>query len=162
MIQLKLLTATLFFLFLGLASLQAQEAVLASGGEIDDSGGSVSYSVGQLTVASYTSANGSVNPGVQQPFEVTVISGIENKNIHLNVNVLAYPNPAIDFLIIRVESQAEQLSASLFDISGTLLRSTTVENNQAIVDVQGLAKATYLLRISGSRGHIKTFQIIKK
>ena len=50
--------------------LYGQQAVLGGGGEATGSGGTVSYSIGQIA---YTSkgAGGTVSEGVQQAFEVT-------------------------------------------------------------------------------------------
>lgn len=162
MTQLKLLITASCLLFVGLASLQAQKAVPASGGEIDDTGGSLSYSVGQSIVVNALSASGSVGGGVQQPFQVLVIAGVENKSILLNIHVSAYPNPAIDFLTIKVGDQTEAISALLFDINGTLLRSAPIDNNRGLMDVQDLDGGMYILRVSGNTGQLKTFQILKK
>ena len=59
----KLKLGVVALLFLGLSNLQAQEAVPASGGEAGGSGGSVSYTVGQVVYTTKTGTNGnSVTP----------------------------------------------------------------------------------------------------
>ncbi len=62
----------------GLADLQAQEALPASGNNASGSGGSSSYSVGQLVFSYKTGTTGSVTEGVQQPYEIQVITGIDD------------------------------------------------------------------------------------
>lgn len=64
----KRMTLTLFMIMPLL--LYGQQAVLGGGGEATGSGGTVSYSIGQIA---YTSkgAGGTVSEGVQQAFEVT-------------------------------------------------------------------------------------------
>jgi len=59
-------------LLLGLTfpGLQAQEAIPASGGNVTGSGGTVSYSIGQVFYLMNSGATGSVLQGVQQPHEI--------------------------------------------------------------------------------------------
>ena len=59
------------FLLLGLGGLQAQESPTATVGEATGTGGTASYSVGQVVYTTTTGTNGSVAQGVQQPFEIS-------------------------------------------------------------------------------------------
>lgn len=78
--------------------LLSQNAIPATGGNASGSGGSVSYSVGQVTYLINTGTSGSVAQGVQQPYEISVVTGIEEASgIELEFSV--YPNPASDFAI---------------------------------------------------------------
>jgi len=86
----KLKLSSILLLGLGLTGLQAQESVNATGGDASGSGGSTSYSVGQVVYTTNTGANGTVEQGVQRPIEISV-KGI-------NLTVLAYPNPTTDYL----------------------------------------------------------------
>ena len=69
-----LLSVTIVLFTTGLTVATAQESVSASGGEASGSGGSVSYSVGQLFYRIHTGTTGSVAEGVQQPYEISVIT----------------------------------------------------------------------------------------
>ena len=74
----NILISNLVLLFIIVSNfLTAQEAITTSGGDASGSGGSVSYSVGQILYSTNTGANGSVAHGVQQPFEISVVIGIE-------------------------------------------------------------------------------------
>ena len=100
----KLKLSTLLLLGLGLIG-QAQETVPATGGNASGSGGSASYSIGQMVYTTNTGTNGSVAQGVQQPYEISVITGIEEaKGISLNCS--AYPNPTIEFITLKVDASA--------------------------------------------------------
>ena len=82
--QVKLIAILL--LGLGLIELQAQEAIPASGGDASGSGGSVSYSIGQVVYQTHTCTSGSVAEGVQQSFEILVVTAIEEaKGVTLSV-----------------------------------------------------------------------------
>ena len=78
---------------------KAQQANPAAGGDATGSGGSVAYSVGQIVYTTHTGTTGSVAQGVQQPYEISVVLGIENSLIDLDIN--AYPNPTTQKQIIN-------------------------------------------------------------
>lgn len=90
--------------------MHAQETPIASGGDATGSGGTVSYAVGQIVYATDTATTGSVAKGVQQPFEISVVTGINELGITLGVSV--YPNPTTTFLHLQIESEKLKLSAS--------------------------------------------------
>ncbi len=83
-------TITIFLLGLGLSELHAQEATLASGGNATGSGGSVSYSVGQVVYTTNIGTTGSVAQGVQQAY-INRISRAEGKS-PLNAPNIFTPN----------------------------------------------------------------------
>ncbi len=120
----KLKLSAIILLGLGLTGLQAQESVNATGGDASGSGGSVSYSVGQVVYTTNTGTNGSVTQGVQQPYEISVVTAIEEAK-GINLTVTAYPNPATDYLTLRIdEFEISNLSFQLYDMSGKLLQSS--------------------------------------
>ncbi len=95
------LGALLMFGF-GLTVLHTQESIPASGGDVSGSGGSASYSIGQVFYSTHTGADGSVSEGVQQPYEISVVTSVvEAEGIDLVVS--AFPNPVTDHLILRVD-----------------------------------------------------------
>ncbi|MGI6479934.1 MAG: hypothetical protein ACOX0M_10915 [Salinivirgaceae bacterium] len=98
----RLKLSAVLLLGLGLTGLQAQTSVNATGGDASGSGGSVSYSVGQVAYQTHTGTSGSVSEGVQQPFEISVVTGIEEAK-GINLSVSAYPNPTTDYLTLEVE-----------------------------------------------------------
>lgn len=146
---------------LGLTGLKAQVAIPSSGGNASGSGGSVSYSVGQVVYTSGTGTNGSVAQGVQQPYEISVETGLEvAKGITLQCS--AYPNPATDFVKLMVENYTfEKLTYQLYDVNGKLLKNKKVEGNETSIDMSNLAIATYFLKVTQSNKEIKIFKIIK-
>jgi len=157
----KVKLSVVLLLGLGLTGLQAQEAILTTGGNASGSGGSASYSVGQVFYVTSTGTNGSVAQGVQQPFEISVVTGIEEtKGITLQCS--AYPNPTIDFLTLKVDSDVKtQYIASLYDINGKLLESKKLDGNQTRIVMSNLVPATYFLKITDNNKEVKSFKIIK-
>jgi len=122
----KLKLSILLLLGLGLSTLQAQEAIPASGGNASGSGGSVSYSIGQMVYSTNTGTNGSVAQGVQQPYEISEVIGLEEAK-GINLKCIAFPNPTTDFLTLKVDVSAtlkfQTLNYQLYDISGKFIES---------------------------------------
>jgi hypothetical protein len=147
---------------LGLTKLNAQEAVTASGGNATGSGGSISYTVGQVVYSSNKSYNGSISQGVQQPYEISVISGIENIE-EINILLTAYPNPTTNYLTLKIENKGEiQFVASLFGINGKQLSIHVISNCETIIPMEEFSTSTYFLKVFDGKKEIKTFKIIKQ
>lgn len=144
------------------ATIQAQKTIPASGGNASGSEGSVSYSVGQIVYTTITGTNGSVTQGVQQPYEISVITGIEEaKDISLEIAV--YPNPASDFVRLKIEdNDIQNLRYQLYDINGNILLDKRVEGNETNISIQNLLSSTYFLKVIHGNKAMKTFKIIKK
>ncbi len=157
----KLKLSTVFLLVLGLTGLQAQESVNTTGSNASGSGGSVSYTVGQVVYTTNTGTNGSVAQGVQQPYEISVVTAIEEAK-GINLSVSAYPNPTTDFLNLKVENYDNtNLSYQLFDMNGKLLETKKIEGNQTSIVMSNLVPATYFVKVTESNKEVKTFKIIK-
>ena len=155
----------LFFILLlsvpWLSGVRAQESTNGTGGNATGSGGSVSYSVGQFFYHTYSGTNGSVAEGVQQPFEISVITAIEGTH-GINVSVLAFPVPAQGFLTLSIKNfDISNASFQLFDLSGKLLRDEKITGNETRIDLSALVPSIYILKVIQNRQEIKTFRIIK-
>ena len=127
-----------------LTYLQAQQihaSVNTSGGNASGTGGSVSYSVGQVFNTTAFGTNGSVSEGVQQPFEISVLSGMDITGIDLYYAV--YPNPTSGGVtILFPENKGNYV---LVDANGRLIESSAVdESNQKLY--LNLNKGIYFLR----------------
>ena len=158
---LKLPTITL--LILGFSNLQAQETITTSGGESYGSGGTASYTIGQVVSTTNIGTNGySVAQGVQQPYEISVLLDIY-KSEKISLELLAYPNPATDFLNLRINNyEISSLTYQIFDINGKLLKSEKITKNVMQINMKTLAPATYFIKVSNNKKAVKTFKIIKK
>jgi len=157
----KILIGLLLIGLSGATSLQAQETIPATGGVAIGSGGAASYSVGQLVYTTNEGANGSVAQGVQQPFEISVVTGIkEAKGISLSVS--AYPNPTNDYLTIKVDNyKTANLQYMVYDINGKLLQTVNCTGNETSINIQDYPVSNYFVKIFDSEKAIKTFKIIK-
>ena len=151
------------FLLLGLGGLQAQETVPAAGGDATGSGGSSSYTVGQIVYTTETGSNGSVAQGVQQPYEISTTVGVRVTEV--NLELVAYPNPTNNALTLNIGASAllsnQSLSYHLYDMQGKLIDSKQVVNHSTTIGMQDLPTSTYLLSVLDNNSIIKTFRIVK-
>ena len=149
-----------YLLFFSVFKTVSQQATVTSGGNATGSGGSVSYSIGQVNYTFSTSASGSTNQGVQQPFEIFTLGTDNFQNINLLITV--YPNPTVNTIILKIDnSNLDTLNFQLFDINGKQILSQKISTVETLIDLQNLAAAIYLLKINDTDKTIKTFKIIK-
>lgn len=156
--------AIYLFLFLGLSFLetQAQEAVLSTRGDASGSGGSSSYSVGQVFYKTTIGSSGSLAQGVQQPFEISQVLGVEDI-VGINLSLMAYPNPTNNFLNLSIKNyDLNNLSYQLYDLTGRLLINKKLTNNNTNIVMSHYPSAMYYLKVIDHQKLIKTFKIIKK
>jgi hypothetical protein len=154
------LTALLMF-GLGLTGLQAQTAILPTGGNASGGGGTVSYSVGQVVYSTNIGTNGSVAEGVQQPYEISVVTGLEEAK-DINLLISAFPNPATDYLTLEVKNfNLANLNFQMYDMHGKLIQSKKIEGAQTNIVMSNLPPAIYFIKVMQSENEIKTFKIIK-
>ena len=151
----------ILLLGLGLKTVNAQVTVTSLGGNAASSSGTASYSVGQLVFNTTSGSTGSVSQGVQQPYEISVVLGLE-ETIGINLNLNAYPNPTTDFITLKVNNGVStELSYQIFDINGRILANKEVSGNETNIDLGKFTAATYFLRVFQNKKQVKTFKIIK-
>lgn len=157
----KVIIMLLFSFSVSLSPVLAQETVTTSGGEASGINGAVSYTVGQIVYTTNFGTNGSVAQGVQQPYEISVVVGIEEaKDITLECSV--YPNPTTDYLTLKVDNyELLAFDFRLYDISGKLLESKKIESHETSIVLSNFATSIYFLKVTQSNKEIKTFKIIK-
>ncbi|RTY73080.1 T9SS type A sorting domain-containing protein [Flavobacterium sp. LS1P28] len=157
----KIKIVILFLLGFGLLTAQAQQAITATGGDASGSGGTVAYSVGQVVYTTNTGTNGSVAQGVQQSYIISIVLGIEDNSIKLELT--AYPNPTTNFLTLNVgNAELSTLRFQLYDISGKLIESRKIVSSTETIGMENLPSAIYFLKVVNNNKEVKTFKIIKK
>jgi hypothetical protein len=157
----KLKLSAVLLLSLGLTGIQAQEAITATGGDGSGSGGSVSYTVGQAVYSTYTGSNGSVAEGVQQPYEISVVTAVEDAKL-ISLEFVVYPNPASDYVILKTGSyEIENLRYYLYDLRGNLLDDDKIQSSETNISLQTYMPSTYFLKVVEKNRVLKIFKIIK-
>jgi hypothetical protein len=145
---------------LWMSAAKAQESVNVAGGDASGSGGSISYSVGQVDYTTNTDVSGTVSQGVQQPYEIFTV---EIKETELNISLSVFPNPTTNNLTLLISDYSnEKLSYQLFDMQGKLLNKGQVSAQKTQINTASLPSATYFISVVDQENkQIQSFKIIK-
>jgi len=143
-------------------TIDAQNTITTTGGNVSASGGSVSYTVGQIANGTLSGANGIVTQGVQQPYEISVVTAIRNTE-DINLKCIVYPNPTSGIAKLVFESpDFENLRIRLFDINGVLLQDKKVESRETELSLENLSSSVYFLKVIKNNQEVKVFKIVKR
>ncbi len=135
----------------------AQENTVSAGGFSDGPNGIVYYSVGQVVYQAHDNASGSLNEGVQQPYEILVITSTENPLSDLGIE--AFPNPTTNR--ITISGTQDNLTFQLCKLNGELIESGELTTAVPTIEMGHLPSASYVLSVFQNNKITKTFKIIK-
>ncbi len=155
----KKIKLSVLLLSIGITA-QAQQVITTIGGDASGSGGTVAYSIGQIVYTTNTDASGTINQGVQHPYEIITL-GI--KETELNISLLVFPNPTEDNLTLKIRDyNNEKLSYQLFDLQGKLLSQELINAQQTQINTASLPTATYFVNVVDQENKkVQSFKIIK-
>lgn len=150
------LTFILVFYFI---TLFAQESTVSSGNSFSSSSGSITYSIGQVSYITNTGSNGSTSQGVQQPYEIYVLSS-SDKITDLNIKV--FPNPVNDILTLQYSNYTnEKIDFQILNIEGKLIQFENMTSSEAQIDFRSLASGEYYVKVTDGFKELKVFKIVK-
>ncbi|WP_338731011.1 T9SS type A sorting domain-containing protein [Mangrovimonas cancribranchiae] len=137
----------------------SQQNTLTSGGDASGTNGKISYSIGEITYQHASSADGSINQGMQQPYAFETL-GKDDPNIALEM--VAYPNPTTNTLQLKTTYNPSELSFKLFNLNGRLILTKKFTSQAITVNMSTLTHATYILNIYKNNHQLESYKIIKK
>lgn len=141
-------------------SIFSQESLSTSGGEATGSGGTSSYSVGQLVYTTSSGSNGTLTQGIQQSIELFSLSNPEFTG--LTLKLATYPNPTTDYVILKLkDSDLKGLTYTMYDIQGKAIAKGKALAESTQIRMQHLEAGTYILKVNQSSKELKSFKIIK-
>ena len=159
--QVKKILLALTICSLGAFQVQAQQGIHAAGGEASGSGGSASYSIGQVFWNSVNGSSENIIQGVQQAFEISEVS-TDVINQMILTECIVYPNPTSASVILLIETQdLINLRYQLYDINGRCILEGMIRAENTEVPLEKFSPSTYLLKILKGDQNIRTFKIIK-
>lgn len=132
----------------------AQELYLVSGGGTytEDTGGSISWSLGEPIIVTASGTSNDITQGFQQGN--IFVTGIEDLR---EIEVSIFPNPTRDFVTIMSPGP---IQVSVYDPSGRLVAVHSFNASQNQLDVTSLARGTYTLIIESEDLGTKTSQLV--
>jgi hypothetical protein len=152
---------SLFAFFVASNFSQAQESVNSIGGVDVGTGGTVSFSVGQMVYTTDSKESGSLVQGIQRPYKITTT---DIKKLDNTLSFKAYPNPSSDDLFLEMNAfRNEKLNYQLYDMQGKLIMTNPIEVPKTQINMRALAVGAYVIHIYDSKNRaIQTIQIIKE
>jgi hypothetical protein len=143
-------------------TIQAQNTIPASGGNATGADGTVSYSIGQVTYNTFSGTNGTGAQGVQQPYEISIVTAIENSD-RITLEYKIYPNPTTGLLKLIISPfDHENFRYKLYDINGILFQDKKIESEEIEISMVSLLPSIYFLKIIKDNQEAKVFRIIKR
>lgn len=138
----------------------AQQTTVTAGGDISGASGSVSYSIGQVFYSVYSETTGSEWQGVQQPYEISVVTTnqLANKNYQLTV----YPNPTAGIITLKTPKLPQlQTTCQLYNSEGQQITDVEIVDTETRFDFSIYNPGTYILIVKEKNLPIARFKIIK-
>lgn len=133
-----------------------------SGGYYQGATVSLSFTVGEPIIETYSNEGLILTQGFQQSeYIIDNIEELSNGDYLINV----YPNPSNDIINIEYINSGEDIMVELYDALGRKLFSKEIKNNetQSQMDLKSYSSAEYFLRFFTKSGKlVQTFKIIKR
>jgi hypothetical protein len=141
---------------------QVKQEVIASAGGYNVNGGlSISWTLGETIIPTFTSQDGSLAlmHGFQQRLVITAIE----ENLDVITKIKVFPNPASEVLNIQFEEPVDgEIVLSILDSQGKLIKSDIIESTiiEKQINMQDLATGIYYIRMTQGK-LINVYKVIK-
>ncbi|MFP4025431.1 MAG: T9SS type A sorting domain-containing protein [Thiohalospira sp.] len=139
----------------------SQETINSAGAGGMGSGGTIEYSLGQVLYLTNNSSDGIVIEGIQQPYEIFVLTSLPEGN-EIDMHYSVFPNPTSSCLNLKVGHLRNRiLSYKLFNMNGQLLMSNKITESVITIEMNNYTSGFYILKVEENHKEIKTFKIFK-
>lgn len=140
--------------------LHAQEIISTGGDFFINPIGSMSITIGEPVIESFSGTAKLITQGFQQ--SKLIISTID-EDFQSDLVIYAYPNPVTKFVKINVlNSYNKKLRYKLFNNDGKLLSYNKIEYDETNIPFNDLPPASYILKVYSGHKKVKVFKIIKQ
>ena len=120
---------------------------------------SLSYTVGEIvTDLARDTVN---NIDLTQGFHQSYISIVSVENHDFDVDISIFPNPAVDFLNVKISDINKANKLSMYDVSGKLLSQQQIYNNEFKISFSRVSTGNYILAFTKDDNKIKTIKVQK-
>lgn len=152
-------TFLIFFLSFSFIEITAQEVVSTSGGYYSNAYGSISFTIGEPVIETFTGTQNILTQGFEQS-RITVTD--MEPSLKTEIIVKANPNPAGDFLNVSIENSTdEDMKYRLINSQGDIICEEDFKSNEIKISCSQLISSVYILKIYCKDSEIKSLKIIK-
>ena len=146
-----------FVLLLFSTTLFAQEVVSSSGAYISNANGSISFTVGEVSIQTIATGSNVITQGFHQ----TNLGVLAVDDVVDDLSIKVFPNPTSELLQISINDFTNK-SYQLFDITGKLISKNVMNKTLNEVNLAPYANGIYLLVLyNENNNRIQTYRIIK-
>lgn len=158
----KIIFSCCCILGLGSTTVFAQQGNPAAGGNASGTGGTASFSIGQIFYSAPSGTSHKLVQGLQQPYEIQVINDVPETPKFITLAATVFPNPTTENFTLKIENKKiENFSYEFYDSQGRLITSKKIETEETLIESAHLATAYYILKVNEGNKTIKTFKITK-
>lgn len=136
---------------------QPQEVISPLGNSYYSSNGSISFTLGEIMIKTFDSPELILTQGFHQS---RIVSTDIRHLRHQDLEILVYPNPAKDFVLLKVGTY-EDFSFVLFDITGRIIEKKEVVSTETKIDFNHLKPSIYVLKVFRNEEDVRSFRITK-
>jgi len=149
----------ILYILTGFGKIIAQEVITTAGDSYSNANGSVSYTVGEPVIETFTGGNNILTQGFQQTnLTVTAIDELTG----LNFEISAFPNPATDIVKLRIGKESfVGMQYRIYDMNGNLVMQNRLEGIETEIPFKDLSPAEYILKVNDNSKEVKSFKIAK-
>lgn len=149
----------IFSILCGYGNIVAQEVISAAGDSHKKINGSISYTIGEPVIETFTGVNTILTQGFQQTnLLITALDELPG----LDYEISAFPNPAADFVKIRIDKKSiAGMQYKLYDMNGNLVQQNSLNGDETEIPFSDLSPAEYILKISDDGKEVISFKIVK-
>ena len=139
---------------------KAQEVISPAGDYFENHTGSLSWTLGEISIETFTAGETILTQGFQQP---EIMVGTFYENIGANFQMTIFPNPTKAFLTVYTDfEQAQNLEYRIFDMMGRLIASNRLVGEHTRIAFNDYHPGYYFLSIHTDELLLKVFKIIKQ
>jgi hypothetical protein len=157
----KIFIPFLILLFVFSSGIKAQQVVASGGAYYNGGTVSLSWTIGETVVKTFTGGSVILTQGFQQGYISS--NAIEDYLVN-RLNLKVYPNPVSEIFSLLVENEDYfKLEYTLHDISGKVLSNGLISSDLTSIDIRNFPDGIYLLRVIKRSGEpLQSFRIIKQ
>jgi hypothetical protein len=156
----RLIFSLFAMLFVFSVNAQMKQEVIASAGGYNTGGNlSISWTLGETIIPTYTSGNLILTHGFQQQLIITSVE----ENFDILVNIKVFPNPASDNLNIRFEEPIDgEVVITIIDSQGRIVKTEKIEaaTTEKQISLQELGGGVYFLRMTKGK-LVNVYKVVK-
>jgi hypothetical protein len=155
----SIIVSLALFFVISLSAQVKQEVIASAGGYSVATGVSLSWTLGETIIPTFTNGGFTLTHGFQQQLIITAIE----ENLADVVKVTIYPNPASDVINIKLESPLDgEVKIYLIDSQGKMLKTDFMEETmlEKEINLQDIPAGIYYLKmIKGKLSNV--YKVVK-